>query len=145
MARFESRMALYKDLYREAIKTPPPPDRETSPIQVDLYEQVVRKPKPCLPNPEKFDGSELGFFPQFEGLLRAKLEIDGPSIGQEKERVWYAFGRLSGDASARIYPWIEYAERENKFTVREFIEQLRTAFRDPRQQQKALGQINRTK
>ena len=145
MARLESRIALYEDHRQETQRTTPPPRRTPSPIQVDLPQSIVRKPKPCLPHPEKFDGSELSFFPQFEGLLRAKLEIDGQAIGQEKERVWYAFGRLSGGAAARIFPWMEYAARQHKLTVYEFMEQLRTAFRDPRQQQKALGQINRTK
>jgi len=65
---------------------------------------IVRKPKLCLLHIEKFDGKDLNFFPQFEGLLRAKLEIDGEAIGGEKERVWYAFGRLTGDAAARIFP-----------------------------------------
>jgi hypothetical protein len=52
-----------------------------------VSEDIIRKLKPCLPHLEKFDGSELSFFPQFEGLLKVKLEIDGPVIGQEKERV----------------------------------------------------------
>jgi hypothetical protein len=42
-------------------------------------------------------------------MLRAKLEIDGRTIGEEKEQVWYAFGRLSGEVAGRIYPWIMHA------------------------------------
>ncbi|RAL58005.1 hypothetical protein DID88_007023 [Monilinia fructigena] len=140
IARLESRMALYETSRQETPTSPEIPIA-TPP----MLDNAVRKPKPSLPHPEKFDGSELTYFPQFEGLLRAKLEIDGPAIGQEKERVWYAFGRLSGEAAARIFPWIAYANKEEKFTVEEFMGQLRTAFSDPRQQQKALSQINRTK
>jgi hypothetical protein len=47
----------------------------------------IKKPKPSLPHPDQFDGSKLSYFPQFETLLRAKIEIDGPAIGQERERV----------------------------------------------------------
>lgn len=101
--------------------------------------------KARLPNPDKFDGTELSFFPQFEGLLQAKLDIDGSVIGDEKEKVWYAFGRLSGSAAARIFPWMKYAAENNTLSVEEFMAQLRTAFLDHRQQQKALGEINRTK
>ena len=84
-------------------------------------------------------------FPQFEGLLQAKLQIDGPSIGGENEKVWYGFGRLSGDAAGRIYPWMTYAQRTGEFTVEKLFEQMRTAFSDPRRCQKALSQLNRTK
>ncbi|RAL68294.1 hypothetical protein DID88_007024 [Monilinia fructigena] len=122
IARLESRMALY----------------ETSRQETPTSPEIPIATPPMLDN-------ALTYFPQFEGLLRAKLEIDGPAIGQEKERVWYAFGRLSGEAAARIFPWIAYANKEEKFTVEEFMGQLRTAFSDPRQQQKALSQINRTK
>jgi hypothetical protein len=141
LARLEERIDVTENLRTPRFNTPPPSTTTATQPLTD----VVRKPKPCLPHPEKFDGSELSFFPQFEGLLRAKLEIDGGAIGQEKEKVWYAFGRLSGDAAARIFPWMGYASREHKFTVESFMEQLRTAFCDPRQQQKALSQINRTK
>lgn len=105
----------------------------------------IRRPKPSLPNPDKFDGKDLALYPQFEGILRAKLEIDGQSIGGEKEQVWYGFGRLSGDAAGRIYPWISYAQEVGKFTVEGLLDQMKVAFRDPRQRQKALGQLNRTK
>ncbi len=142
MARLEERINSAESTPR--INTPPPPTTTTT-TTTQLPTDAVRRPKPCLPHPEQFDGSDLSFFPQFEGLLRAKLEIDGPAIGQEKEQVWYAFGRLSGDAAARVFPWMGYANREDKFTVEDFMEQLRTAFCDPRQQQKALSQINRTK
>lgn len=142
LARLEERLTSVEENRQRT----PPPLHAPAPAETSLNTTtVVRKPKPCLPHPEKFDGADLSFFPQFEGLLRAKLEIDGNAIGQEKEKVWYAFGRLSGEAAVRIFPWMSYAERESKFTVNDFIEQLRTAFRDPRQQQKALGQINRTK
>ncbi|RAL66258.1 hypothetical protein DID88_005929 [Monilinia fructigena] len=82
IARLESRMALYETSRQETPTSPEIPIA-TPP----MLDNAVRKPKPSLPHPEKFDGSELTYFPQFEGLLRAKLEIDGPAIGQEKERV----------------------------------------------------------
>jgi hypothetical protein len=101
--------------------------------------------KPRLPNPEKFDGTDLALYPQFEGLLRAKLEIDATAIGGEREKVWYGFGRLSGDAAGRIFPWMGYAQREGQLTVDGLFKQMGTAFRDPRHQQKALSQLNKIK
>ena len=68
--------------------------------------------KPRLPNPGKFDGTDLALYPQFEGLLRAKLEIDATAIGGEKERAWYGFGCLEGVVVGRIFPWMIYAQKE---------------------------------
>jgi hypothetical protein len=106
---------------------------------------AVRKPKPSLPNPEKFDGENLTLYPQFEGILKAKLQIDGPAIGGEVEQVWYSFGRLSGTAAARIYPWVSYAQKQGQFTTDALFGQMKTAFSDPRARQKALSELNRTK
>ncbi|KAH6665240.1 hypothetical protein B0J14DRAFT_606750 [Halenospora varia] len=62
------------------------------------------RPKPQLPYPEQFIGEDLSLYPQFEGLLRAKLQIDGEAIGGDIEQAWYAFGRLSGAAATRVFP-----------------------------------------
>lgn len=97
------------------------------------------------PNVEKFDAHDLSIYLLFEGLLRAKLEIDGRSIGGQKEQVWYAFERLAGDALARIFPWITYEQQIEIFTGEELFVQMRTAFADPQQQQKSLVELNRIK
>ncbi|OJD12105.1 hypothetical protein ACJ73_09409 [Blastomyces percursus] len=47
-------------------------------------------------------------------ISRAKIAIDGQAIGNEQARVWYAFGRLEGKASARIHPWVD--SETSKFT-----------------------------
>lgn len=118
-----------------------------TPVTVDTDNSMTTtmRIKPHLPNIDKFDAHDLSMYPQFEGLLKAKLEIDGNSIGGEREQVWYAFGRLAGDASARIFPWITYAQQTDTFTVEQLFVQMRTAFADPRQQQKALAELNRAK
>ena len=78
------------------------PERTATPLSTDAG--AVRRPKPSLPHPDKFDGENLMLFPQFEGNLQAKLFIDGAAIRGEMEKVWYAYGRLSGRASTHIYP-----------------------------------------
>jgi hypothetical protein len=102
----------------------------------------IKRPRPRLPDPEKFNGEDLSLYPQFEGKLHAKLEIDRPSIGEAKEQLWYGFSRLEGKAAARIYPWIATYSKTNKFTLEEFYVQLRTAFQDPALQDKALIRLN---
>jgi hypothetical protein len=106
------------------------------------YDNPTKKPKHSLTHPDKFTGDDESAFPQFKGLLEAKLEIDSRAIGTQKERVWYAFGRLTGKAAGRIYPWIEASKNTNDFTVSEFLKQLDSAFADPQKQSKALSKIN---
>jgi hypothetical protein len=122
--------------------TPSHTTMDTTPRVVD---DVVRRPKPRLPNPDKFDGVDIALYPQFEGLLRAKLDIDGLSIGGEIEKVWYSFGRLTGDGASRIYPWIGYAQKMGTLTVEGLFEQMGIAFRDPRRRQKAMSELSRVK
>jgi hypothetical protein len=104
-----------------------------------------RRPKPHLPNPETFDSESTSEYPQFVGKLRAKLSIDGPAIGGEQEKVWYGFGRLTGKAATRVFLWMEYAQKEGKFTVDGFFEQMKVAFADPRQEAKALHNLGTKK
>jgi hypothetical protein len=105
--------------------------------------QRTRKHK--LPSPGKFDGKDFALYPQFEGMLRAKVEIDGPAIGEEWEQVWYAFGCLEGLAAGRVYPWMSAYNRTQEFTVAKFFQQMAVAFSDPHQQEKALGELRRIK
>jgi hypothetical protein len=102
-----------------------------------------KRPRPKLPDPERFNGDDTSLYPQFEGKLRAKLTIDAAAIGSEKDRIWYGFSRLEGKAGARIYPWMEtYQANALTFTLENFYKQLRSAFRDAAQQDKALAKLN---
>lgn len=111
------------------------------PVNDDSY--MEKKPRHSLTHPDKYTGEDETTFPQFRGLLEAKLEIDRKAIGTEKECIWYAYGRLAGTAAGRIYPWMDYSKNTPLFTLREFLKQLDTAFADPQKQSKALGRINR--
>ncbi|POS83060.1 hypothetical protein EPUL_006542, partial [Erysiphe pulchra] len=93
--------------------------RSQSPRTSQSFDQ---RPGHSQPHPEKFTGSDLSLYPQFRSLLEAKLQIDARAIGNEAERVWYGFGRLSDTASRRIHPWIEFAKNTESFNVKSFLE-----------------------
>ena len=109
----------------------PPPTNDTP-----------RRPRPRLPDVEKFDGSDKSLYPQFESQLEAKLQVDAASIGETTEQIWYSFSRLSGKAAARIHPWIATYKGTPGFTVENFVAQLRTAFQDAALQEKAIDRLN---
>jgi hypothetical protein len=114
----------------------------TQPESVADLGSTLRRPKHSLTHPEKFTGEDEALYPQFKGLMEAKLEIDAQAIGSERERIWYAFGRLTGKAAGRIFPWMNATKNTETFTVEEFFKQLDTAFADPQKQSKALSKIN---
>lgn len=102
-----------------------------------------RKPRHALGHPDKYDGENKTEYPPFKGLLRAKLRIDHAAIGGETEQVWYAYGRLSGKAAARMFPWLEATDKKGEvLRVDSFIEQMDAAFYDAQLAQRALEWIN---
>lgn len=101
-----------------------------------------QKPKHKLKDPDPFNGKDISLFPQFEGKLKAKLNVDGAAIGSEKEQVWYAFNLLKDDAAARIYPWMEAFENTTQFTKEGFLKHLRFAFKDHAIRDKAIAKLN---
>ncbi|KAH8768073.1 hypothetical protein BGZ57DRAFT_479544 [Hyaloscypha finlandica] len=75
------------------------------------FTEPERRVKPRLPDPERYDGVDSSLYPQFKGMLRAKLEIDGNAIGSKQEKVWYGFGPIMVAAASRVYPWINVCSR----------------------------------
>ena len=51
-------------------------------VKLSGRSEPVKRPRHKMDDPERFDGTDLSLYPQFEGLLFAKLEI-----GNEKEKV----------------------------------------------------------
>jgi hypothetical protein len=104
-----------------------------------------KRPKHSSPHPEKFTGEDETLYPIFRGLLESKLRTDAQAIGGEYEMVWYAFGRLTGAASKRIFPWIQYTRDGPDFTVDGLFGQMDLAFLDLEKQSKAIAKINNIK
>ncbi|RKF77924.1 hypothetical protein GcC1_059032 [Golovinomyces cichoracearum] len=104
-----------------------------------------QRPGHSQPHPEKFSGFDPTLYPQFRSLLEAKLQIDAKAIGNEAEKVWYGFGRLTDTASRRIHPWIEFAKNTERFTVEDFLNRLDKAFGDSDKITKAINKLNTIK
>ena len=60
-----------------------------------------KRPRPVLPDPETFNGTNRAMYQQFRTKLLAKLSVDREALGGPNERLWYAFGRLSGSEICR--------------------------------------------
>lgn len=111
-------------------------------VQRDSISSEDLRPRHSQPHPEKFSGIDASSYPQFRSLLEAKLKIDAKAIGNEEEKVWYAYGRLSDTALQRIHPWVEFTKHTEKFTVEEFFSRLDKAYGDPEKRTKAINKLN---
>ena len=115
---------------------------QAMPTAGSVANSAGKRPRPKLPDPEKFSGEDLSLFPQFFSQLKAKLKIDAESIGNENDRVWYGFSRLSGKAAARVHPWVSTYCDDPTFSLGSFFKQLEIAFEDPARKKKALTRLN---
>lgn len=128
-------LQLLQNLQSQPKPQPEPVVQPSSPIQLQtavITPHATLRPKHTLPQPE-YSHSDPSTYPQFRGLLSQKLRVDALACGDsERDRVWYGFACLKGEASSRIFPWIDYTEKVGtQFTVQAFLEQLDTAFSDP--------------
>lgn len=122
------------------------PAISTSPLAMESV--VQKRPKEILPKPDAFSGEDKTAYRQFELKLKAKLAIDGKALGSEHNQIWYAFGRLTGEAATRIHSWMDVASNPSytgEFSVDALIQEMRKAFLDPAIQEKALLRLNTLK
>lgn len=106
----------------------------------------IHTPKQRMGKIHPYTDEDKSLYPQYKGLLEAKLDIDAFALGaDDKERAWWAFGTLQGDAAKRIYPWVSLATKTDTLTTVALLEQMDQAFSDPEEQTKALRSLNRMK
>lgn len=108
-------------------------------------ESPVRRPKPPLSDPERYDHEDKALYPQFAGLLRAKIKRDGLAIGSEEKQAWDMFGRIKDAAAKKFFPWIESTDKQGLLGTDGLFKQMGLAFLDPHAMEKALASLNRTK
>ncbi|OJD09483.1 hypothetical protein ACJ73_10279 [Blastomyces percursus] len=100
------------------------------------------RPKARMLNPTPYDDTDRVLFPQFFALLKAKMRYDSATWVTEAERVWYAYGCLTGKAATRVLPWMTtYADDEAAFNLDNFYRHLQSSFEDKAIRQKALNKL----
>ena len=96
----------------------------TPTLIIELFSQQsmpTSKLKHVFLHVQEYDDEDRNQYPQFCTKLEAKLEVDGEAIRGNTQRVWYAFGRLTGSAVSRIYPWVEAYKDISLFLILEFL------------------------
>jgi hypothetical protein len=106
-AQQELNAAIMKTLSDMQEKLTPGSSRAASNLPLDYSGATTDpswRPKHSLSHSDKYDSEDRTAYLAFKGYLKAKLRIDRLAIGDEPELVWYAFGRLTGKATDRMFP-----------------------------------------
>ena len=95
-----------------------------------------QRPKPCLPDPEKFNGQSLKF-DTWLASMKAKLRIDAPAIGDAVAQFYYVYLNLESKVQALVLPQLSYAEDTNTWDYNTILNQLSLVYDNPNKIQEA--------
>lgn len=94
------------------------------------------RPKPSLPDPEKFSGQSLKF-DTWLASMKAKLRIDAPAIGDDVAQFYYVYLNLESKVQALVLPQLSYAEDTNTWDYNTILNQLSLVYDNPNKVQEA--------
>jgi hypothetical protein len=69
MANIADRISHLEEVPRMTPAPSPAPEQQAAPMGIN------HRVKPRLSDPERYDGADLGLYPQFEGILRPSLRL----------------------------------------------------------------------
>ncbi|KAJ5113935.1 hypothetical protein N7456_002469 [Penicillium angulare] len=91
---------------------------------------MLRRPKPCLPDPERFIGTDVKF-DAWSASIKAKLAIDGEAIGNSKAQFFYVYLCLDSIAQRAVLPQLDHANDVNRYNYRAILDQLKILYDKP--------------
>ena len=71
--------------------------------EILLLQSIKPKPKPSLPDPEKFNGQSHKFDTWLPSI-KAKLRVDNKAIGDSVAHFYYVFLNLKSHVQAMVLP-----------------------------------------
>ena len=110
--------------------------------QLDQYIQSAKanRPKPSLPEPEKFSGQSLKF-DTWLPAIKAKLRIDGAAIGDASAQFYYVYLNLDSSVQAMVLPQLNYAEDNADWDYQVILDQLIRVYDNPNKIQEAEDRL----
>ena len=82
-----------------------------------------RRPKRQLPDPPKFDGTQL-HYDTWLAQLQLVLSVDGDAIGDAQAQFAFVYLRLESSPAALCLELLKHANLTKKFDYRQIIDQL---------------------
>jgi hypothetical protein len=101
-----------------------------SALQAELANRPAARPKPSLPDPEKFDGKGYKYETWFQSI-EAKLLVDGPAIGNEIAQFYYVYLNLETNVQAMVLPQLAAAKEADVWDPQSIIRQITRVYDNP--------------
>ena len=100
----------------------------------------VQKPKPSLPDPEKFNGQPYKFDTWLPSI-KAKLRIDSTAIGDAVAQFYYVYLNLDSQVQAMVLPQLAQAEDQKSWDYNTILDQLTRVYDNPNKVQEAEDKL----
>ena len=108
--------------------------------EILLLRSVKHKPKPSLPDPEKFNGQSYKFDTWLPSI-KAKLRVDGEAIGDSIAQFYYVYLNLESHIQAMVLPQLSQAEALNVWDYTTILNQLTRVYDNPNKVQEAEDKL----
>ena len=103
-------------------------------------QRLATRPKPCLPDPEKFSG-QTHKFDTWLPSIRAKLRVDGEAIGDAIAQFYYVYLNLDSHVQAMVLLQLGYAEEAKEWDYKTILAQLSRVYDNPNKVQEAEDKL----
>lgn len=97
---------------------------------VSLRSRQPTKPRPSLPDPEKF-GGQAHKFDTWLPSIKAKLRVDGEAIGDTVAQFYYVYLNLDSHVQAMVLPQLGQAEVVEYWNYQTILDQLARVYDNP--------------
>jgi hypothetical protein len=105
-----------------------------------LLTTPMRKTRPTLPDPPRFEGAR----PKFRAWLsemKNKLRVDGRVIGNETDQFAYIYARLGGAPQQMTIAYVEAGGRGGNSDPEQYLQYLEECYGDPNAKARALDKL----
>ena len=108
--------------------------------EILLLRLTKPKPKPSLPDPEKFNGQSYKYDTWLPSI-KAKLRVDGEAIGDSVAQFYYVYLNLESHIQAMVLPQLGQAEASNVWDYTTILDQLTRVYDNPNKVQEAEDKL----
>jgi len=108
--------------------------------EIHSLQNQYHRPKPTLPNPEKFSGQSHKFDTWLPSI-KAKLRVDGIAIGDSVAQFYYVYLNLESHVQAMVLPQLGQAEDSQSWDYTTILDQLSRVYDNPNKVQEAEDKL----
>ena len=108
--------------------------------EIQSLRSSQQRPKPALPDPEKFGGISQKFDTWLPSI-KAKLRVDHAAIGDPIAQFYYVYLNLESHVQAMVLPQLAQAEESERWDYNTILQQLARVFDNPNKVREAEDRL----